>query len=56
MTDNLSAKRNNDSCLPTVAFGYKIFQGGNTPDIQKILKEADVQMYHFKQQQKAKNI
>ncbi len=56
MTDNLTAKRSNDSCLPTVAFGYKIFQGGNTPDIQKILKEADVQMYHFKQQQKAKNI
>lgn len=56
MTNNLAGERRNDNCLPTVAFGFKIFRGGNTPDIQKILKEADLQMYSFKQMQKAKNM
>jgi diguanylate cyclase (GGDEF)-like protein len=53
MTDKLTEERRNDNCLPTIAYGYSFFQGGNTPDIQKILKEADEQMYRFKQMQKA---
>lgn len=48
MTDSLSEKRKNDSRLPTIAYGYSVFQGSRTPDFQKIHKEADDQMYHFK--------
>lgn len=51
MTKVLAEGRENDSCLPTIAYGYRIFLGGSL-DFQKILNEADEQMYHFKKLQK----
>ena len=53
MANALAEKRGNDSRLPTVAYGYSIFQGVEKPDFQKNFKEADRQMYHFKKLQKA---
>lgn len=52
MTENLSEERQNDSCLPTVAYGYSIFESDKTPYFQNIFKEADDQMYYFKKLQK----
>lgn len=46
--DTLSEKRTIDSRLPTISYGYSVFQGDKKPDFQKILKEADDQMYYFK--------
>ena len=48
----LTAERENDRRLPTIAYGYSIFQGRKTLDFQKILKEADDQMYYFKKMHK----
>lgn len=48
MTNALAEKRRNDHRLPTVSYGYSIFQGGEKPNFQKNLKEADDQMYHYK--------
>lgn len=53
MTNALAKGRGNDSRLPTIAYGYSIFQGKTNPDFQKILKEADDQMYYFKKLHKA---
>ena len=52
ITDNLAKERQKDRCLPTVAYGYSIFKGDKTLDFQKILKEADDQMYYYKHMQK----
>ncbi len=56
MTDNLGKERQNDSCLPTVAYGTGVFTKNEPLDFQKILKEADNQMYFHKQLQKKKGI
>ena len=51
MTNALAKERENDSHLPTIAYGYSIFRGGSL-DFQKVLKEADEQMYCCKKLQK----
>lgn len=48
ITDTLSEKRAIDSRIPTIAYGYSVFQGGKKPDFEKIHKEADDQMYRYK--------
>ena len=52
MTNNLEKERQNDSRLPTIAYGYSIFKGGKGIDFQEVLKEADDEMYSFKKKQK----
>ena len=52
ITDNLAKERQKYRCLPTVAYGYSIFEGDKTLDFQKILKEAGNQMYYYKHLQK----
>ncbi|WP_283606975.1 GGDEF domain-containing protein [Faecalispora anaeroviscerum] len=52
MTNVLEEERENNSDLPTIAYGYSIFRGGSL-NFQKILKEADQQMYCFKKLQKS---
>lgn len=51
MTNVLEEERENNSDLPTIAYGYSIFRGGSL-NFQKILKEADEQMYCFKKLKK----
>ncbi len=53
MTNNLAKMREKGNPLPTVSYGYSIFRGGEKHDFYKILKEADDQMYHFKEVHKA---
>ncbi len=48
MTDKLTSKREADSWMPTVAYGYSIFSQGEKLNFEKIMKEADEQMYHYK--------
>ncbi|HHY81275.1 MAG TPA: GGDEF domain-containing protein [Clostridiales bacterium] len=45
---NLAKMRDKGNPLPTVSYGYSIFEGGEKLDINKVLKEADDQMYYFK--------
>ena len=52
MTSNLEKERQIESRLPTVAYGYSIFNGGKAMDFQRVLKEADDQMYYYKNIQK----
>jgi GGDEF domain-containing protein len=52
MTNNLGKERQNDDCLPTVAYGYSIFKGGKGIGFKEVLNEADEQMYYFKKLQK----
>lgn len=52
MTNALSEKRKSDRRLPTITYGYGVFQGGKAPDFRKILKEADDQMYSYKKLRK----
>ncbi|NLB80977.1 MAG: hypothetical protein GX800_05075 [Clostridiaceae bacterium] len=52
IADNLEKERKNDGYLPTIAYGYSIFKGGNKIDFQEVLKEADNRMYYFKKIQK----
>jgi diguanylate cyclase (GGDEF)-like protein len=52
MTNNLTKTRQNDSYLPTVSYGYSLFKGDKPLDFQKIFKEADDQMYNYKDVQK----
>ncbi len=52
MTNNLEKERQNESRLPTVAYGYGIFKSEKTIGFQQVLKEADKQMYYFKKIQK----
>jgi len=53
MTKALAKMREKGNLLPTVSYGYSIFNGEETLDFHKILKEADEQMYHFKKTYKA---
>ena len=53
MTNALTEERKINSYLPTIAYGYSVFRGGSL-SFQKVLKEADKQMYSFKKQQKTK--
>lgn len=53
MTDSLAKIRDKGILLPTVSYGYSIYPGGKELDFNKILKEADEQMYHFKMLHKA---
>lgn len=48
MTSNLTKMREGGILLPTVSYGYSIFPGGEKLDFNKVLKEADDQMYHYK--------
>lgn len=48
MTNSLAEVRENGNPLPTVAYGYSIFPGGEKLDFNKMLKEADAQMYQYK--------
>ncbi len=53
MTDSLKDMREKGKKIPTVSYGFSIFQGGEKPDFNKNLKEADDQMYRFKKIHKA---
>jgi diguanylate cyclase (GGDEF)-like protein len=53
---NLAKERLKDRSLPSVAYGYSIFEGEKTLDFKKEFKEADKQMYNCKQQQKEQGI
>ncbi len=55
MTNVLAEERKNNSYLPTIAYGYSIFRGGSL-NFQKILKDADEQMYCFKKLQKNRSV
>ena len=52
MTDRLEEERLKDGRLPTVAYGYSICKGFEPDCFQRLLREADTQMYHFKKIQK----
>lgn len=55
MTNNLEKERQNDSRLPTIAYGYCVFKGGKDTSFQQVVNEADRQMYHCKEMQKKQN-
>lgn len=55
MTNSLTKIRESDRCLPTVAYGYSVFNGDEPLDFQKMMKEADEQMYYHKKLQKKNN-
>lgn len=48
LTNSLTRKREEDPCLPTLAYGYSVFRRGDTLDFDKKMKEADHQMYYYK--------
>lgn len=52
MLNNLAEEREKGNPLPTISYGYSLFQGKEEPDFSKILKEADDQMYQFKKTHK----
>ncbi|WP_242694229.1 GGDEF domain-containing protein [Proteiniclasticum aestuarii] len=54
MTIALNDVRENGMALPTVSYGYSIFQGGEDLNVYKALKEADEEMYRYKKVHKAK--
>lgn len=53
MTDKLKEMRENDILIPSVSYGFSVFHGGDHLDFNKVLKEADDQMYHYKKDHKA---
>lgn len=53
MTKALAEMRVDGNRLPTVSYGYSIFNGEENLDFHKILRDADEQMYHFKKQYKS---
>ncbi len=53
VTNALVEERRDDRCLPTIAYGYSVFQTGEVLDFHKMLRDADEQMYCFKKLQKA---
>ncbi|MPM10585.1 hypothetical protein SDC9_56917 [bioreactor metagenome] len=55
ITNSLSKKRGINGPLPTVAYGFSIFKGEGPPDLQRILKEADSQMYQHKKLKKSES-
>lgn len=48
MTKDLAEMRGEGKPLPTISYGYSIFNEGEIFDFHKILKEADAQMYRYK--------
>jgi len=52
MIDNLAKMREKDNHIPTVSYGYSIYTGGEKLDFNKILKDADDQMYYYKKKYK----
>lgn len=53
MTDNLAGMSKKGNILPTVSYGYSVFQKGENHDFRKTFKEADEQMFSFKKTQKS---
>jgi len=53
-TDNLIKTREKDSHLPTVAYGYSSFSGDEPLDFKKMFREADEEMYYYKNIHKKK--
>lgn len=53
MTNYLTDIRKKSNLLPTVSYGYSIFRGGEELDFNKIVKDADDQMYKYKNIHKA---
>lgn len=53
ITDSLAEKQGMNGKLPTVAYGFSVFKGGETPDLQRTIKEADNQMYQCKKHKKS---
>jgi diguanylate cyclase (GGDEF)-like protein len=53
MIDNIADMRESGTPLPTVSYGYRIFNGEDELDFHEILQQADKQMYHFKMIHKA---
>lgn len=52
MTSAIIVRREVDSRLPMVSYGFSIYRGGETPDIRQKFEEADHQMYSFKKRYK----
>jgi diguanylate cyclase (GGDEF)-like protein len=52
MIVNIEKERQKESRLPTVSYGYSIFIGGKALDLREVIKEADDQMYYYKNIQK----
>jgi len=48
MISNLNEMREQGNPLPTISYGYSIYKGKEKLDFQRILKEADDQMYQYK--------
>lgn len=49
LTEGLSKERFNNTCLPTIAYGYSIHLGAEPLNFRKMMEEADKQMYFYKQ-------
>lgn len=54
MISTLSAIRERGTVVPTVSYGYKIAPKGLIVHFEKLLKDADAQMYQYKKALKAK--
>lgn len=48
MFEDLIKKREKDSIIPTVSYGYSIYRKSEKTNIMNILQEADRNMYHYK--------
>ena len=53
LTSRLEEMREQGKPLPTVSYGYSIYNGGEKPDFSRTFKEADNQMYLYKKIHKA---
>jgi diguanylate cyclase (GGDEF)-like protein len=53
MTNSLAKMREEYNMLPTVSYGYSIYREREKLDFNKVLKEADDQMYKYKKVHKA---
>lgn len=53
MIRNLEEERKKGNPIPTVSYGYSIYNGKEKLDFQKILREADDQMYYYKKAYKS---
>jgi len=49
---NLEEERKRDPRMPTISYGYGVFDGGAGTAFQEVLKQADEHMYRFKKMQK----
>lgn len=52
MTFSLETERQRDNRLPTVSYGYGIYERGKMTCFKDVHKEADDQMYYYKKRQK----